>query len=173
MDTFNLVLIGILTLFAVIGAFRGLSGELATILAALLSAALLWMGAPYLRDTVFYFAPDLPRDGSIFYTAIVSVVLAFFLFFFIAKILKKIVKWAFPQPFDAILGALFGAAKAFLIISIVAGILTASKDYITSARQKAEESVIANAAATFWANRFALTQASKTALSHANISEVK
>lgn len=173
MDMLNLGLLIVIVLFACAGAYRGFSGELATLAGALIAAAALWFGAPYLRDLVFYFAPNLPQNASVFYIGIAAVIIAFILFFFSSKLIKAIGKWVIPQPFDAILGFIVGGGKAFLLISIIAGVITASDDYINTIREKTEGSLVANAAAAFWKDRFAKTQASITPLSDAAITDKK
>lgn len=154
MGTLNLILIIIIAGFAVIGAFRGFAGELAPLVAAIASGVALWFGQPYLRDGVMAIFPTLPPNAVVFYTAIFAVILAIILFFFIAKLVKHLGQWIIPQPFNAILGFLIGGGKAFLLISVIAGAITASQEHIKGIQAKTKESPIANAAATFWSSRF-------------------
>lgn len=156
MDILNLVIIGVICIFAIIGAFRGLSGELATILASTLSAVLLWFGAPLLRQTVFYIAPNLPHKESICYIAIAAIILALIAYFTLKMLFQKIVQWAVQQPYDAILGAIFGGAKAYLLISIIAGLISASDGKVDVSTVK--KTVISEGVATFWAKCFTSEQ---------------
>ncbi len=154
LGTLNIILIIVLAGFAVVGAIRGFAGELAPLIAALVSGVALWFGQPYLRDGVLSLFPNLQANAVVFYTAIFAVVIAIILFFFVSKLTKHLGQWIIPQPFNAILGFLIGGGKAFLLISIIAGAITASKDHIQGIQAKTKESVIANAAAAFWSSRF-------------------
>lgn len=153
-STLNLILAVVLVGFSLVGAIRGFAGELAPLVAALVSGIALWFGQPYLRDGVLALFPNLPPNAVVFYTAIFAVVIAIVLFFFVSKFTKHLGQWIIPQPFNAILGFLIGGGKAFLLISVIAGAITASKDHIQSLQETTKESAIANAAAAFWAARF-------------------
>lgn len=171
LNMLNVILIAVIAGFAIAGAYRGFSGELSTLIGAGIAAITLWFGAPYLRDLIFCIAPDLPQNASVFYIGIAAVIIAFVIFFMTSKMVKKIFQWVVPQPFDAIAGCIIGGTKAFLIISILAGVITASKDYIENVRKRTEESAVANAAAAFWADRFAKTEASETPIAKVKLTK--
>lgn len=153
MDVLNIILICFVLGFAIAGAVRGFSGEIATLGGALIAAVALWVSAPVIRDLVFFVAPKLPRDATIFYIGLSLIVIAFIVFFLTSRLIKAIGKWVVPQPFDSVLGFLMGGAKAFLLISILSGVVIASRNYVKTVREKVKQSVVANAAADFWADR--------------------
>ena len=154
MDTITAIIVGMLLFFVIRGAFRGLNGELAPLAGLILAAAVLWFGQPQLNAAVQSWMPDADRSARVFYTALTATGIAIVCFFATALLLRKIIGAIFPQPINAILGALVGAAKAILIVSVVSGLIGVAKDRFKGIREETEANPVSACAARFWAERF-------------------
>ena len=110
---------GLLALSLVVGAFNGLSGEAARLVAfavALVAASLVY---PALRASVFpedgAAAPILSLAAALAAAACVCIVLR--------RLLRRFLKAAIPQPLDALLGAAFRGATTCVVFLAVFAVL--------------------------------------------------
>lgn len=154
MDTVTAVIAVVFALFVVRGAWRGFGGELAPLVGLLACAGTLWFGYPPLRAALAAALPTLEPGASVFYSAVAAALAGLTVFFVVAFLLRRAVGLIFPQPFNAILGALVGAAKAVLLISVAAGVLSVAQERFSGLRARSEENPVSAAAARFWASRF-------------------
>lgn len=118
MNSFDITLLVIISVFAIRGVFRGLITEL-TVLIALVAGYVL--GFTYMQQGVHLlknFFPALPEFASrvIAFTAIFLIVNISLRM--LAKMLNKFASFTFMQSVNKIAGGLFAAAKAALFISI-------------------------------------------------------
>jgi len=118
MNSFDITLLVIISVFSIRGIFRGLITEL-TVLIALIAGYIL--GFIYVQEGVHILQklfPALPEFATrvIAFTAIfltVNISLRM-----LAKVLNKFASFTFMQSVNKIAGGVFGAAKAALFISI-------------------------------------------------------
>ncbi len=120
MPYISLAVLIALLLLMIRGAFKGFSGELAHLAGLAACGGLIWFGYDPVQRSIAY-VPQISEDASKFYAALAVFIIGALLFFIVAKIIRKIGEYIVPQPFNAVLGALVGAAKAILFISIIAG----------------------------------------------------
>lgn len=159
MDTVTAVIVVVCALFVLRGAWRGFGGELAPLVGLVACAGTLWFGYPPLRAALAAALPALESGACIFYSAVAAALVGLTVFFLVAFLLRRALGVIFPQPFNAILGALVGAAKAVLLISVVAGVLSVAQERFSGLRARSEENPVSAAAAHFWSARFnALTR---------------
>lgn len=159
MDTVTAAIAIVLSLFVVRGAWRGFGGELAPLAGVVACAGTLWFGYPPLRAALAAALPALEAKACVFYSAVAAAFAGLVVFFAVAFLLRRFVGLIFPQPFNAILGALVGVAKAVLLVSVAAGVLSVAQDRLSGLRVRSEGNPVSAAAARFWAARFnALTQ---------------
>lgn len=154
MDTVTAVIVLVSLLFVLRGAWRGLSGELAPLVGLVACVGTLWFGYPPLRAAVASSLPTLEAKACVFYSAVGAAGAGLVAFFAVALLLRRVVAFIFPQPFDALLGAAVGAAKAVLLISVAAGLVTVAQDRLAGVRARTEGNPVSAAAARFWADRF-------------------
>ena len=110
---------GILALALVFGAFNGLSGEAARLVAfavALVAAALVYSA---LRSEVF------PEDGAAarILSLAAALVAASCVCIVLRRLLRRFFKAAIPQPLDALLGAAFRGATTCVVLLAVFAVL--------------------------------------------------
>ncbi len=154
MDTISLVIGGIGLVFILRGAWRGFGGELAPLVGLVACAGVLWFAYPPLHSALGTALPSLEAKACVFYAATITALIGFGLFFLVAKLVRSFVGVIFPQPFNAILGAGVGAAKAVLLISVVAGLISVAQDRLAGIRERTEANPVSSAAAHFWSERF-------------------
>lgn len=143
----------VLLLFVLRGAWRGITGELAPLAGLVACGGILWFGYTPLKAllaTRFAIQPD----ALTFYAALGILFLGGTAFFLVGHLIRKIGEWVIPQPFNAILGALIGGAKAVVIIGLVMGSIQVIKDKINKTFEASEENPVSAAALTFWKDRF-------------------
>lgn len=154
MDTVTAVIAVVCLLFIVRGAWRGFGGELAPLVGLVACAGTLWFGYPPLHAALGAALPALEPGACVFYSAVAAALAGMVVFFAVAVLLRRALGLIFPQPFNALLGALVGAAKAVLLISVVAGVLSVAQERFSGLRARSEENPVSAAAAHFWAARF-------------------
>jgi len=149
--------IGILLLvFVLRGAWRGLGGELAPLAGIVAFGGTLWFGYPPLHEALADALPSLEPQAAIFYAATAICALGCTVFFVIATLLRKVVSIIFPQPFNSILGALVGACKAFVLVSVLSTLLSIAQNGFFGLRSLSEENPVTSSVAQFWKERFEL-----------------
>ncbi|MGN0855368.1 MAG: CvpA family protein [Kiritimatiellia bacterium] len=110
LTTADYILIGFAGAAVVLGAFRGLSGTLALLVAFAASAASARFGWPYLAGL------SLPCGAWLKVLAIVVVTLV--VFGFVRIIVARTVRFLLAQPMDALLGAVSGLAIVLLVVYV-------------------------------------------------------
>jgi uncharacterized membrane protein required for colicin V production len=147
--------IGILfIIFLVRGAIRGFSGELAPLVGIIAFIGTLWYSYPPLQTLILRSYPTMDAGALVFYSALASTLLACLTFWLACALIKKVVRTIIPQPFNAILGALIGAIKVVLIVSVIGGLITVAQDRFQSLRKETEQNPFTAMVAQFWINRF-------------------
>lgn len=107
--------------FAAIGLWRGLSGELANFCAILAALA---CGIPVHSFVAPYAAQTgLSAAGSALASWGATVAACIVVFGLVYKIIGKTVSFLVPQPTNAIFGIAIGAVKGFLIAAVAIGFL--------------------------------------------------
>lgn len=156
MDTLGTVLLIFVALSALRGAWRGLSGEMAPLVGLVAGGGILWFGYAPARAALTRLVPGVEAGAAAFYAALAIAVGAMIVFLIVAKLAKHVGALIIPQPFDAIIGAVVGAAKVILLASVVAGLWGMAADRAHGLALGAERHPVATAARAFWANRFTL-----------------
>lgn len=151
MDTMSVAIGGFVLLFVLRGAWHGLSGEVAPLAGLVACGGVLWFGYAPLHALVARLAVE--PGAAVFYSALGIVVIGCVAFLLVAKLLKGVVRLMLPQPFDGVLGAAIGAAKAILIVSVAAGVATVTRERMTGLLDATERNPVAAAAGRFWAER--------------------
>lgn len=100
------ILCGITVVMTVLGLFRGFSGTLAFVLAAIAAVFTAMFGWPYSATLT----PVMWMRGA---GVLVATLLAFG---FVRLVVKKLVNGLLAQPSDALLGALTGASLGVLLL---------------------------------------------------------
>ena len=162
MDTVTATIAIVLLLFVLRGAWRGFSGELAPLIGLVAYAGTLWFAYPPLHAALASALPTLEAKACVFYAAVGTALAGLTVFFVVAFLMRRFVGLIFPQPFDALLGAAVGAAKAVLLISVAAGLVTVAQDRFAGLRSRTESNPVSAAAARFWADRFTALTAEET-----------
>ena len=154
MDVMTTVIGVLFVIFLLRGAIRGFSGELAPLIGIIAFIGALWYGYPPVRETLQHTFPALDAGATVFYAAIIATFLACILFLGLTALTKKLVGTILPQPFNALLGAVIGAAKVILIVSVVGGLVTVAEDRFKTLREQTERNPFSAMVAQFWINRF-------------------
>ncbi len=118
MNSFDITLLVIISVFAVRGIFRGLITEL-TVLIALIAGYVL--GFTYMQagvDILRSFFPALPEFATRFIAFTIIFLAVNITLHLLAKMLNKFASLTFMQSVNKIAGGFFAAAKASLILSI-------------------------------------------------------
>ncbi len=114
------ILIGLTLLFALLGGWRGLSGEIAGFCAVVIGGMVSYYAYPYILDMIVQYIDTVSLNATIY-----SFLIALAIFIILRKLTaiytKKLLNIFIDQPWNALLGALFGAIKVILIASIVIG----------------------------------------------------
>ena len=115
------VLFGVMAFLAVVGLFRGFSGQLGSLagMAAALTTGY-FAYAPILQFTVAgrYFTEEPVQKGA---AALAVFILGLIAFGIVRRIVARFVSFLVPQPTNAIVGALAGLLKSLVIIGLFAG----------------------------------------------------
>ena len=156
MDTLTAGIAVFTLLFVLRGAWRGFSGELAPLAGLVACGGVIWFGYAPIHLAVARLGVE--SGAAVFYSALGIVVAGCVVFFIVARLVKGVVRLILPQPFDGILGAAIGAAKAILIVSVAAGIAEVTRERMAGLLDAQERNPITAAAGRFWAAR--LTDAS-------------
>lgn len=115
------VLFGVMAFLAVVGLFRGFSGQLGSL--AGMAAALIvgyFAYAPVLAFTVAgrYFTDQAVQKGA---AGLGVFILGLVVFGVVRRIVARFVSFLVPQPMDAIVGALAGVLKSLVVIGLLVG----------------------------------------------------
>lgn len=153
-DIVSTVCVVVLLLFILRGAWRGLTGELAPLAGLVACGGIIWFGYAPLKTLLAERFTALQPDAQTFYAALVILLIGGAAFFLVGHLIKKIGEWVVPQPFNAILGALIGGAKAFVLISLVMGSFLVIREKINQTFRASEENPLSAAALTFWKDHF-------------------
>lgn len=153
-DIVTTVCVVVLLLFILRGAWRGLTGELAPLAGLVACGGIIWFGYAPLKALLASSFTTLQPDAQTFYSALAILLIGGTAFFLVGHLIKKIGEWVVPQPFNAILGALIGGAKAFILISLVMGSFQVIKEKINKTFQASDENPVSAAALTFWKDQF-------------------
>ena len=151
MDTLTAGVAVFTLIFVLRGAWRGLSGELAPLVGLVACGGVLWFGYAPLHATVARLSVE--PGAAVFYAALGIVVVGGVAFFVVARLVKGMVRLILPQPFDGILGAAIGAAKAILIVSVAAGVAEVTRERMAGLLDARDKNPVAAAAGRFWADR--------------------
>lgn len=170
-DMITTICVVVLLLFILRGAWRGLTGELAPLAGLVACGGIIWFGYTPLKALLGTRFTTLQPDAQTFYAALAILLLGGTAFFLVAKLIKKIGEWVVPQPFNAILGALIGGAKAFVLISLVMGSLQVIKEKVNKTFQASEENPVSAAALTFWKDQFLPDLTGDSIIPHLTTSE--
>lgn len=118
MNSFDLILIIIISLFTIRGVFRGLITEL-TVLIALIAGYVL--AFRFMDNGVLFLQSYFPllQEFAVKIIAFVAIFLIVNIVLrLLAKVLNKFASFTFLQPINKIAGGIFGAAKVMLLVSI-------------------------------------------------------
>lgn len=124
------VLLGALILFTLWGLWRGLSGEIASLLALGSAGVGTWLIHPYILAFIAQW-----RELSAIYIAVCACLLLILFFLVTRKIvtytLDKGMSFLIGQPWNAILGGLFGCLKTALATSFIVVLIYRAEDKST------------------------------------------
>ena len=121
-DVLDLVAAAILVIGALVGALRGLSGELARIAAFGASAIACWsLAGPWRRMCAEWFPESALATGCA--TVIGGLAVAVLVGWCVRKLVDKGLRVLIPQPANAILGLLAGLASLFLLVAAIVYLL--------------------------------------------------
>src|SRR3989304_4538634 len=119
MNSFDLLILGIVAIFAALGAWRGLMREVITLLTWGLAGVLAW----------FYAAPGSPLFKGVREDAVLRQLFAFVLIFALVFVLGLVASWLIHKYFplrrvfrsaNIVLGGLIGTARgAVIVIAVV------------------------------------------------------
>ena len=154
MDLFASVIGVLFIIFLVRGAIRGFSGELAPLIGIIAFIGTLWYGYPPAQAFIQRSYPTMDAGACVFYSALATTLIACLTFWIACALVKKLVSTIIPQPFNAILGALIGALKVVIIVSVVGGLITVAQDRFQALRTETEQNPFMAMVAQFWINRF-------------------
>lgn len=115
------VLLGVIVFFAVVGLFRGFSGQLgslAGIVCALVAGYFLYAPALSWINSGGWFTGDAMQKGA---GALAVFVVSLVIFGLIRRIVARFVSFLVPQPANALIGALVGVIKGSVLVGILAG----------------------------------------------------
>ena len=136
--------------FILRGAWRWLTGELAPLAGIAACLGVVFCAYGPLRSTLAATLTGLDAQAHTFYAAVTVAVVGGILFLVVAKLVKHVGEVLIPQPFNAILGALIGAGKVFLIASLIAGVVSVTREKAQKALSEQGENPLTAAALTFW-----------------------
>jgi membrane protein required for colicin V production len=115
------VLLGVISFFAIVGLFRGFSGQLGSligIIAALATGYFIY--APVL-DTVrsggWFTGEAMQKSAS----ALAVFILSLIIFGLVRRIVARFASFLIPQPANALTGALVGIIKGSILVGILVG----------------------------------------------------
>ena len=145
------VSLAVIFLFFILrGAWRGLTGELAPLAGIAACLGVVFFAYGPLRATLASTLTGLDGQAHTFYAAVTVAVIGGILFLVVAQLIKRVGEVLVPQPFNAILGALIGAGKVFLIASLIAGVVSVAREKAEKALSEQGENPLTAAALTFW-----------------------
>ena len=144
----DMVLLGAVALFAGIGLFRGLSGELGSLagFASAAAAGIFAYGFSHLAAQSFGF-----NDGDVaelVAACVIDFVIVLLAFGIVRMAVNKFVSCLVPQPTNALLGAVSGTVKGILLLVLLTGFGFMSPGTYSTG-WVAERSSIVGAIATF------------------------
>lgn len=153
MDIFAAIIVILFVFFILRGAWRGFSGELAPLAGIIVCIGILWYGYSPIHAALKSAFPSLDPGATLFYSAIAVTVAGCLGFLIVSLLIRKLFSLILPQPFNALLGALIGAVKVGLFISIIGGLFTMGKTRLQEVRNESERNPFTAMAVQFWSDR--------------------
>lgn len=130
MNSFDIAILVIVLVFAVIGAWRGLVREILSLLVWVVALAAAWFFAPMVADWPFMQAVGNPLWRQL--AASIAIFLVLFLLASVAALLvRKLFLNGAPNAVNHLLGAVFGAlrgAVAVVVLVLVAGVTAVPRE---------------------------------------------
>ena len=121
-DVLDILSAAVLTIGALVGLFRGLSGELARIAALVASGAVGWSTAgPWRRMCGAWFGNS--TVGISVATLVGVLAVSFLAGWLVRKLVDKGLRVLIPQPANAILGLVAGLSSLFLLVAAICYLL--------------------------------------------------
>ena len=146
--------IGIVFCFFLLrGVIRGFSGEVAPLLGLAVAVAVLWFGYKPLHSAAMLVVAESAGDAAAFYSALAVVVAGVVVYLAIAYLARGVISFILPQPFNAILGGVVGAAKGLFLISAAASVVWMVRDRADRFQQLRADNPVFASATDFWADR--------------------
>ncbi len=153
MDTLTIVVAAVLLFFALRGAWHGLSGEVAPLVGLVVCGGTLWFGYKPLHTLAAGLVAEQAAGTAAFYSALGVVVAGMALFLVVSRLTRGVLGFIVPQPFNAILGCLVGAAKGFFLISVAASVAWMVRERAGRFQHLRENNPVVSAAEAFWADQ--------------------
>ncbi len=150
MDLFSAIIVILFVFFLIRGAWRGFSGELAPLAGITVCIGILWYGYTPMQHLLAAYFPTLEPSACVFYAAALITACGCAGFLLITYLVRKLVKCILPQPFNAILGALIGAAKVILFVSLAGGLFTMARNTVKEVREESERNPFMAVVMEFW-----------------------
>lgn len=150
MTLVTMLISAVLLFFLIRGAFRGLSGELAPLCGVAAGLSIVYGVYPHLKAGIDRFFAQADSSNRLFYAALGVLILGAVGYFATAAIIRRLTRRCLPQPYDAIFGALFGGAKCFIFISLIAAVVTLAKTWFKDRLEQRQENPLSAAAIDFW-----------------------
>ena len=144
--------------FLLRGIIRGFSGEVAPLLGLVAAVCVIAFGYKPIYHGAMTVLSESAGASASYYCALAIVVVGMVVYLAIAFLARGFFALILPQPFNAILGGLVGAAKGIFLISAVASIVWMVKGRAERFRDAAENgNPIVASTSDFWADRFKLS----------------
>lgn len=141
--------------FLLRGIVLGFSGEIASLLGLVAAVGVIAFGYEPIYHGAMLMLADSAGDSAAYYCALSVVVVGVAIFIAIAYLARGLFSFILPQPFDAILGGLVGAAKGFFLISTTASVVWMVRDRAERFQNaSAGGNPIVASTSDFWADRF-------------------
>ncbi len=141
--------------FLLRGIIRGFSGEVAPLIGLVAAICVIAFGYKPIYNGAMMVLAESAGPSASYYCALAIVVVGVVVYFAIAILVRGIISFILPQPFNAILGGLVGAAKGLFLISAAASIVWMVKDRAERFQKAtAEGNPIVASTSDFWADRF-------------------
>lgn len=115
------VLLSVAAFFAVVGLFRGFSGQLGSLFGIVAALAVGYVAFSPLRDMVASGNLVAGQAAQRSLAAVADFVVALIAFGLTRRIVARFVSFLVPQPMDAIAGAFVGLLKGVVIVGLLTG----------------------------------------------------
>lgn len=153
MDALTIAVAVVLLFFALRGAWHGLSGELAPLVGLVVCGGTLWFGYRPIHTLAASLVTEQAAGSAAFYSALGVVVAGMALFLVVSRLTRGVLAFIVPQPFNAILGCLIGAAKGFFLVSVAASVAWMVRERAERFQHLRENNPVVSAAEAFWAEQ--------------------